>query len=457
MKRTVENKYGPGIIILTSLLIVGLYSSLGYFIPPQVVYLATAIAVISIGIAYTRGGLEGYPFWVTIITAYPTVTPFIVNFILGFRNFSGRALEFQDNGIIAEPLIIAALTSLFMSVAITKKTIKLKDYIVENVCTRNMASVTWLFGTSLAVLFFSWLTEPGPPIGIVSYTELRTYRIPGTDFAGAAWAVCSVLNLAIYLSILNSSTENTIGISKWIFWVTMLVSILYLLSHARRSEVSGYLIFILFIFGPRMVPSKKLSFGIVVLALVSAIGYVRNYQTPISPENEHYVHLPGGSGNVVVGYVVAYELIKKGEISIIPGTTYLGHIVRIPPGILGLKRPPIAYDYVNNVVPLSGGEYYLIEPILNFGILGIVFYLIIFVAIVNWTVITVVKYADEAANLVRFIIASTFLVMLFRTLWYGFGAVFKALIISIMIGFMIALIVQTVRGRIKHYASFGLE
>jgi len=434
------------LIVLLLILIAGLYVVVGYVLPHEMENVSAVIVIAAVGIAIYRSGIQGYPFWITIITAYPVIAPYIVREFMGFPHYSGRALGFQEQLIEIEPMFIAALSSLFLALSISNKKIKLASPLFRESASTGDGYITWLGLASLIMIFMVWLTEPGPLIGVTSYEDMRSYRIPGTEFAGAAWVVFAVANLGIYLAIMARSTGKVRKLASWIYWGGILFSVAYLLMHARRSEVSGYMIVLLCIFGPILSRWKVIVLGSIMIFALSIIGYVRDpVVLPVDNKIQSYAHLPGAPGNILIGYIVAYELVDRGDISIVPGETYLGQIERILPAAFGLQRPAIAYDHVYEKVALSGGEFYLIEPYMNFGVPGIVAFLAGLALLLNWAIDVIARYAGNPVGLPRFIIAGTFSAMLFRTLWYGIGATVKAMIIAAAIGFLIALVVYSVK------------
>jgi len=430
---------------LASIVIIGMGSTFGYGWPAEFVGVSAAIAGLSVVVALARGGFQHYPFWITMIAAYPVITPFVVVSLLGFPYFSGRAQELQDPQVLAAPMLLASLACLYLSIAVSSKRIDIGRRTAPWSNSASSGQLAWLVITSILVMGSAWLTEPGPPVWLVPYAEMMTYRFPGTDFAGAGWAVASVINLALYLSLRGGRCKNLRRLSTTVFWGTTLVSIIYLLAHARRSEVAGYIVLLLCVFGPTSRSTTKGLLLFAGLAALSAVGYLRESTTLADYLASDYIHLPGGAGNVLIGYIAAFTLIDSSALSLVPGETYVGYILRLPPSVLGLERPPTAYDYVHAQVPLSGGEYFLIEPLLNFGAIGVILYLTGFVAMTNWSVSVISRYEGTFKSIGQFVLAGTFLALQFRTLWYGLGAVIKALILAAGLVFVAYVVVQGVR------------
>jgi hypothetical protein len=424
---------------------VGLCSELGYVCPPYTGNVATFVALLALLIAYYRSGIDGYALWITAIVAYPVIAPYIVRDLLGYQFYSGRAPGFQEWRVEGEPLLIAALASVFFAISISGRKIDFVKYLVPHRDASENNRFVWLLFSLAAMVFFAWLTEPGPPIGLTGYEEMMSYRIPGTDFAGAAWAVFAVASLGCYLVISARSNQKARKVAGWMYWGCVLFSIAYLLAHSRRSEVSGYLILLLCVFGPKLSRWRMIAAGVTMISLLSIIGYIRDPEVPVDSGIQKYAHLPGAPGNILIGYVVAYDLAKNNRISVVPGETYLGHIERIPPAALGFARPLTVYDRVAEKEMLSGGEYCLIEPYVNFGLPGVVAYLVLVVALFNWAVGGIARFARNGGSIVNFIVVGTFTTMMFRMLWYGIGGSIKAMIIAGMVSIIITIVVYSIK------------
>lgn len=446
------------LVILAGIAITGTISTLSYPWAQSITGVSAAIAIAAIAISLYRTGFQGYTFWITLIAAYPVITPFIVVQVLGFTYFSGRAQDLQAPETMSVPLLLASLATLFFSLAINSRLIRIPRTEVSEGVSAARPRLTWLVLGSITVLAFAWLTEPGPPVWRASYADLMTFRIPGTNFAGAAWAVASCINLSIYLALRRCSFRNIRRLSAFLFWAASLLSILYLLAHARRSEVAGYIILLFCVFGPATRNFVKILLVVSALVSLSAIGYLRESTALADYLASEYIHLPGGAGNILIGYIVAFNLVGSGDLALTPGTTYAGHILRLPPSVLGLERPPTAYEHVHDSIPLSGGEYFLIEPLLNFGVTGVIVYLIGFVVLTNWSISVIRKYVIQPNSVGKFVVAGTFLALEFRTLWYGAGAVIKALIIAAGLAFLVHLAVRVVmRWRARQYTALTTQ
>jgi hypothetical protein len=85
-------------------------------------------------------------------------------------------------------------------------------------------------------------------------------------------------------------------------------------------------------------------------------------------------------------------------------------------------------------VPTPGGEYFLLEPFLNLEFYGLLLYLPAFVAITNWSIRAVNRFERGKGNALSFLLGGMYLILIFRTLWYGIGAIIKGLTIAFLAG-----------------------
>lgn len=412
---------------------------------------AYSISLFSLFFALITGGPQCYKFWVTLIAVYPLLTPFIVRDLLPFQYYSARAKYLQEPSVEIIPFMLAAISCLFFSTTI--KVSKIPKRIIRLSSARIDRSVSndrlfWLIFASVGMLFFAWLTEPGGIVGAESYSDIINQRIEGVNFAGGAWAAFSVLALAFFLRLEGLGSITTQRISKFVFGGSIFFSLTYLLLHARRSEVSGFLVLLLFIFGGRVSAAKKIMLATFAVLSLIVVGAIRDLTDPFSLLTNDYYQLPGGPGNAMIGYVATYNLVyAKGQQAFLLGQTYLGHLLRLPPAFLGLSRTPVAYDYINSIVPLTGGEFYLVEPLLNFGIFGVIVFLILFSFAINAATKTVKEFILKKNNLLSFMIAGMFLTLLFRSMWYGINPLTK----GICIAYLLAISVILTRNGIKKH------
>lgn len=419
-------------------------------------YVSIIIVLFAFFVSYYRDNKSYVIPFVVSISIYPIITPFISQDLLKFKYFSGYGIFMQEKAIIATPLLYASLLALYLSVSLNIESISRKKLIKKNISSSqikgNIISKKYnkrplfylLIISSMMVCFFAWLTEPGGFIYNTSYADIIESRIKGAPFAGAAWAGFVALCLMIYVRISNSYSYSNYTMNiKIIFWLTIVLSVLYLIGHGRRVEASGFVFLLAIIFGTKIFgfqgrATKKKSrifiYVAVIFTIFAFIGYARNSVGIDFLSESSYFSLPGGGGNVTIGYIAAWWLSEKEKISIFPGETYISHLIRLPPAFLGFERPPLTYDYIEKHVKLIGGEYFLNEPMINFGITGMFFYVFLFAYFFNKSIIAIKNYCVGNGNAVAFMMSAMFIILIFRTMWYGLGSLIKGEIIAVMIG-----------------------
>lgn len=397
---------------------------------------AYLIAALSIILAYVRGGVRSYVFWISLIAVAPIITPAIVD-ALGYIYFSGRALGHQTPALIQWPILYGALACLFLSLAISSgEEAQIQTFSQIKSLRSSGVPLGFLSGI-VGMVFFAWLAEPGGVIlSTESYADLKEQRFDAVPFAGGALVVFFVLAVGQYHRLMSKPmTQFMRKLIRATFVVAIVFVTFYLIAHARRSELAGMLVFLLIFFGHR-ISKKTMALSIVAaIVLMSVVGYVRAlYEEPLDVQFEKdYVQLPGGPGNVLIGFVVAHEMTGRGVNNIDIGESYLGHLMRLPPKFLDIYRPPTAYEYLDNYENLQGGEYFLIEPLLNFGPLGIILFIWIFAFFANFSITSVNKYFTTSTSSITYLVTASFLVSMFRFLWYGFGPLIKTLIIAVLV------------------------
>jgi hypothetical protein len=191
--------------------------------------------------------------------------------------------------------------------------------------------------------------------------------------------------------------------------------------------------------GYRISLRKKILFGVAVFIPLAIVSYVRSIPflegsfSTTSITSHMWLQLPGAPGNVLISWITAYHLKVSNALNLYPGQSYVAHLINLPPRFLDLPRAKSAYDYVDNIVPLIGGNPYLLEPFVSFGLLGILCCLAVFILMTNWSVNTFRKYLAGKVGTVRFLIAANFLVIIFRTLWYGLDALLTGFVIALLV------------------------
>jgi len=395
---------------------------------------AFIVAMGAMGVGLIRGGVRGYPFWFAFVVGYPALTPYLVQVVLGYPYISARQPNLlQTPSALSVPVLIAAAASLVLGLTIRRGS--------APPGRRNQRPVLpglplLLLVSALCMGFSAWLAEPGLPLGLVaSYKVILASRIPDTNFAGGAWVVFACLGMMV--SQWASSSGWSARVARIAFYLVLVLSILWLLLHARRSEVAGLIPFFLFTYGARFRLYRLLFALVPLVVLLGLVGYVRPSGSGTNPRASEYVQLPGAPGNVLLTWVGAYELHVSGEQPFGPGRTYLSLAQNTPPRLLHLPRAPELKDYVAEAFGSlhNAGQYVLGDPFANFGYPGIVVFLGVISLLASLAVRTVQRFQESSrVNLVTTLIAADFLVLLFRTGWYGLDALVSGTLMALLVG-----------------------
>jgi len=394
--------------------------------------LSYLIILLSVAISFLRGGVHSYLFWVTLIGAYPLLPPILSIEILGYDHFSAFATKYQSNSNLIIPMLLGAFSMLFFACTISSEQVRLIEDFSGLEGVGSNYSKYWLVICCILVVAFSFLSDPSFSfVGYSKYSEIVDERSDLARFAGGAWGISVLFGYMMLLSIKSirvNSSKMTL-----MYWSSVLVSALWLLIHARRVEVIGVFLFF-FVFKIRGKTILTYIVTFVFLGLLGLLGYIRNHSDIYAfIKSLPFFPFPGGAENATIGWVVATSATTSGDLPLLLGESYLGHVLRLPPSFLGLERPITAYHYVAQFVKLQGGEYFLIEPFINFSVFGVCLYLILFVMTVNYCIRSIRNSSLRIGDGVSLILSATFFFLIFRTMWYGLGSIIKGEIIALLI------------------------
>jgi len=414
--------------------------------------LGNCIAISACIIAFYRGGVYAPVFWFTLAAGYVILSP-LFSYSLGYSWYSIAARQYQTMSAMSIPTLEGALAVFMLAMSMSALPISARAGVGEPQFRSRFGPRTncfWLLYACAGVLFFAWLAEPGPIIGMVDLAESRSNRFAGTRFAGGAWALFSVLSVYFYLGITSNAAGKALTLTmRVIFYLSIAASLTWLILHARRSETLGFMLYLYCVLKP---PKKKvtselkvrrlplpdfinrqtIALGLIVL-LFAAIGYFRTTLT-WQFEKTDYVQAPGAVANNFLGYVTAFDIAHHSGFGIYPGQTYVNQIQDLPPQFMGLPQAPDAYDILSTKVNLIGGEYWLMEPVMNFGGLGIA----MFAILISWLATCAIHamrrafFKDGAIH--SYLQGGIFIALMFRTLWYGPSAETNGAIEAVLAG-----------------------
>lgn len=403
---------------------------------------AYAITGLALIVAYARSSGHGPALWVTVIAAAPVFAPLVSMEVLGFDRFSLVGSAFQNERTIVAPLVVAALSC--MSIALLTAGSH-GDRVLDRCAGRSSqlpprngkAALIWLVIALLIAVVAAIANNPTfDPVWRSSYKELLDRRVKEVAFAEGVFMAAFVIALASKLTFEHSSaSKRTKRAASLLFWVVLVLSGLWKLVHGGRVAISGIGLFVWLLYGrPPSLTSVKWIFLISLIVVFALVGYTRNHRWD-ALSLIGYVPMPGGVENVMSGWVAAYWLSYDGELDLVPGQTYAAEIQRLPPKMLEFERWPLPYDLVAEHVYLVGGEYFPIEPLINFGVAGLVFYILLFSIVTNsgWRAVTEFVNRPSISSASGFVLGGVWYCLLFRTLWYGLAHVIKTEIIALLL------------------------
>ncbi|EDZ68357.1 hypothetical protein NOC27_1684 [Nitrosococcus oceani AFC27] len=403
------------------------------------------VTLAAIMTAWRRGGIYSPYYWFVLAAAYPLLSPFLIQDLLGFPYFSYFARDMQDAQALGVPILVGALASLFLALTVRETGHGSRLAIEANKGRPRIGKKSAFLLIVLSaplILFFAWLAEPGQIVGLADYQTLREQRIGGARFAGGAWLLFEIVALSGYLRLRNEKGASK-RLGSYMFWTTTLFSFIWLFLHARRSETLGFAILLFCMLRPQLQYASSrwpqwLNQRVVILLLIlvgfSLIGYFRGTLDWSSLNRPDYVQAPGGSGNNLLTYIAAYHLKAKEWLNIYPGETYWYYMVNLPPEMLGFSRAPTAYDLVEEQVNLMGGQYWLMEPVMNAGGIGIAVFAGMLAWLLSWSIRGLLLFQSGRCRPHRFLQSAMFIALIFRTMWYGPDAAINGFIMALVVG-----------------------
>lgn len=400
--------------------------------------LSYALACTALAIGYVRSKGHGLSLWVSLIATAPLVPPLVSMDILGGSAFSSVGSIYQFGNSVTLPIFVAAVACLAMSLILrgpTNPEQKIKQAQAANIQQGTTAILLW-FGLAMLMAIVSTISsDPNiDTIAVSTYREQKEGRIDALRFMAGFFMTACVIGLAAKMAYEKSGApKRKKKFVSMIFVVVVSLCALWKLSHGSRIEIAGLGIFLWLLYGRSFSISFKWLVMIGVVLLMTIIGYSRNDQFDAVLARS-YVSFPGGVENAMAGWVAAYWIKHDGGFDIVAGQTYAAELQRLPPRAFGMDRWPLAYDILSSKVTLIGGEYFPIEPVINFGVAGLAFYVLIFCFITNraWRSIDSYRQRPVFRECFAFILSSIWISHLFRTLWYGLDNVFKAEIVALV-------------------------
>ena len=376
----------------------------------------------------------------------PALTPFYSHTLLNSQYYSYNNFFLQENLLLVNKatsiLFFSSIVYLFFLIIITKSHIlvsynKRRTNLQNNVKAKLQIGETTTFYPSkeqvimfcFLFLFFFWLTEPGSILLFINYTEVLASRYDDTQFASALGSIFFVLAFVSYINLSKSGLHK--NIQKLFIISSILVSI-WLLLHARRSELLGIFIIALLYLNEKISHKKMLIISIILFSVLIIVGNVRttaflDISQSLFIESMTFgdiVALPGGASNIFVTMLDIIYLIDDTNFQLLLGETYFDYFYSIIPTnlriYLGLPEPIYFYSIFIQYFDYNGGTYIFAPGYGNFGVAG--------VFIVAGFIGTIVAFFHNNLNSKSFIIKTIVLIgILFfvRAIWYDLITILK--------------------------------
>lgn len=371
-------------------------------------------------------------FWAFI--SVPAMVPFLSNYILFTPNYTLRAMAYSNPVLIRKGVFLVAIfVWVFAGISIAHLGRHRQS---ESTPVEFVSAYTFPYAlpsflvVSVVVLLMAYLTTPGPTILTHDYAVAKESYSWAT-FAGSLFMGSWV----VLLLITRQANRDTV---KHLFYLITVVSLLWLLLHARRNETVGVLLVILVVYGHEFrlrdlgsslkttMFTAVFAFGIVMQVVV---GQVRSDSGEInlrsifiggSPNGE-VVKLPGGGHNIFGTY--QFTLHHFMENNLLFGSTFAKYPIQSIPTsftqILGIPQLSYYFNLMQSEYPnYNGGNYLLNEFLANFASFGIVLAALLF----GFAAAKAHELVTNSQDPTLWTgIAAVFIVAMPRSMWYWQG------------------------------------
>lgn len=213
---------------------------------------------------------------------------------------------------------------------------------------------------------------------------------------------------------------------------TYLFVIFWFISHYERVDIIG-LLFFCFVYILARKKKIKLKtyiiFGIIALVCVFTMVYMGEKRAG----NEEYVNISSIIRKTLVqntasdiGYVFNTSIDFYKNEDLLLGKSYITYIIKLLPFTDSDVR---VGNILNEKYNTPGGEFILSEPLMNFGIIGVIVF-----QIIEYSIYTLIL---SKKNKYRFFLYSFLMMTVFRTCWYGWIYIEKAVVYFIPVIYII--------------------
>jgi len=422
-------------MFIASLVFIGLSAT---SIPPDFLLSSVLIIVMYAGVSVYYG-LISIP-TIAMGAAYLPALAFLWSWANGgeYINYHNHWLQEQSYYVnISLSLVCGAMFSTIAVLLIFSRSTVSRARVLYGASSK-LSDGIYLIVILLAGFMF-WLTEPSFKTIISSaYLDVKGGG-EGTQFAGALALIFWIISFLTY-SITHSSSQYNKRWLDYLFEMVTLLAFLWLILHARRSELIGMGLIVLLAFKEVYGSKRAMLLAIVMLFILLAIGAVRSVGLIMSVQGDvslssfvvggnvdgSIVSLPGGMSNIYMTFVNALHYFEVN--GLLYGETYLNYLLQMLPTniyvMLGLDRPPYFFNIYYGNYSYNGGTYLGAPFYGNFGLIGMVVY-----GVMTAVYILVISRFLGQKNFVLRLMALFMLAILFRAYWYEAITVLKPIVI----------------------------
>ncbi len=257
---------------------------------------------------------------------------------------------------------------------------------------------------------------------VMTFPSVPTFRID--SLTRRTQGISTTYGWVMVALLLAATTYDMSNEHKW-FWIFYGFIIFWTIGHAERVEILGFVSYMLLkSFNrnsginrehPKLSLGQKIKkFGIlvVVFAFLLFLIWIGLYR--IKQGNDSYslgnilrkLFVQGTAGDVIYVFDCAVDMWKHGNLT--HGITYFNYLYELIPGVSGLYD---AASYIKNFYFTVGGGLFFTEPMMNFGMIGVLVTNVTFCLFYSWVV--------RKANMFRAMFWIPFIIEIFRTAWYG--------------------------------------
>lgn len=275
----------------------------------------------------------------------------------------------------------------------------------------------------MAEYFFGIIAVISTLIALPSMPFQEEYDRFNALLPGNAWNHIAIVSLIFLIPNIRSSKFVKIIFGFVIFWF---------LSHYERVDIIGLIILLIIILYNQK--NSKVKFknifmliiiGLLILFTMNFVGEQRSGNSEISFTNlVRKVFIQNTACDVAYVFNSAIDYIYTNDLLL--GSSYKTYLIKAIPFLNFDESTDLLLQKKYNT---AGGDFFLDEPLMNFGVLGVLIYPFVEVLIYYCILKKQTKY--------RFFLWAFLIMAVFRTTWYGLYYIEKGIIYFIPIMYFI--------------------